>query len=300
MVVSVSFAAWFIHLFSDVGFHFFVPLLNLPFWLFCFVFLGLLLTYVLRGWRVAFEFRSHSKITLLNSIQIVLWHNASVNALPFRSGELAFPLLLQRIAGVPLVHSTASLIHFRMQDASVIVFLCIALLPELGIALKVGLYCFLLILGWTFSKWLHRPHDWHESTSVLKRKAAFFRDAMVIANPEAAWSWLLTICNWTVKISLQALLYVHLVDTEFGSGVMATVFSEAASFSPVQGIAGFGTFEVSSALAIYSQGVSWSESLQAAAQVHLVLLVSAFFWAWVGWIVSKFTQKKIDDALNII
>jgi hypothetical protein len=298
VLVSLLFVAWFIYLIPNVGSDFLLPILNLPVWLVWFVFIGLLLTYVLRGWRVAFEFRDHPKITLLNSIQIVLWHNASVNAMPLRSGELAFPLLLQRIAGVAMVRSTASLIHFRIQDASVVFMLCILLLPELAIALKVGLLFLALMIGLIFFWWLRQTNNWHASPNHFKRKLASFRDAMLHANSKAAWSWLLTICNWTIKIAVQAALYVHFVNIAFESGVMAAVGSEVAAFSPVQGVAGLGTFEVSSALVIYAQGVSWSEGLQAAAHVHLVLLFSAFFWALIGWIVSRLTNKKTNDEIQ--
>lgn len=293
VVLSLLFAAWLTHVLADVGWGFFSPLLTLPSWLLWFAFLGLLSTYALRGWRVAFEFQDHPKATLLTSIQIVLWHNASVNALPFRSGELAFPLLLKRLAQVPLLHATASLIHLRIQDATVVVLLGLLVWPGLDPAVRIALISAAVLCGWGFFKWLRQAHHWHDATHKVKKHLAAMRDAMARANPSAHWSWLLTLCNWLIKVSVQAALYVHLVGIEFGSGVLAAMGSELAAFSPLQGIAGVGTFEVSSALAMYADGIAWQDGVQAAAQVHLIMLTSAFFWAGVAWLISYFTKEKV-------
>ena len=89
------------------------PLLALPAAVWLLVVIGLLSTYVLRGWRVAYEFRDYEKLTLLRAIQVVMWHNATLNVLPFRSGEVVFPLLLRQVADIPVVNSVTSLVYLR-------------------------------------------------------------------------------------------------------------------------------------------------------------------------------------------
>jgi hypothetical protein len=127
---------------------------------------------------------------------------------------------------------------------------------------------------------------------LVKRKIAPFRHAMATGNPNALQSWLLTISNWGIKISVQAALYCYLANIDFSAGVIATISSEIAAFSPVQGVAGIGTFEVSSALAMYADGVSWATGIQVAAQVHLVMLSSALFWAIAAWLIPMLKIEK--------
>jgi hypothetical protein len=292
VLVSLIFVFWFGDQISQSNHDFVQPLLSLPAWLDWFIVLGLLTTYVLRGWRVAYEFRDYPELSLSRSIQIVLWHNASLNFLPFRSGEVAFPFLLRRVAQVPLMQSLASLTHLRMQDASTVLILGIAFWPKLEWATRLLLSGLVLLVLIGLYRWLKTPTDWQESASFIKRKIAPFRHAMATGNPNALQSWLLTASNWAIKISVQAALYCHLANIDFSTGVMATISSEVAAFLPVQGLAGIGTFEVSSALAMYADGVSWTTGIQVAAQVHLVMLSSALFWAIAAWLIPMLKIEK--------
>jgi hypothetical protein len=287
LVVSLLFVAWFTHLISQQNFDFLTPLLNLPTWLVWFVFLGLPTTYLLRGWRVAYEFRDYPGLSLSKSIQIVLWHNASVNLLPFRSGEAAFPILLHRIAHVPLIHSISSLTHLRMQDACIVLLMGVAFWPNLEGSTRFLLLCLILVFLVGIYRWFKKPSDWQDSTFFVKKYIGSFRHAMATGNPNALQSWLLTLCNWLIKISLQAALYCELAKIDFSTGVLATVSSEVAAFSPLQGIAGIGTFEVSGATAMYTDGVPWVTGIQVAAMVHLIMLSSSVLWAFVVYLPTQ-------------
>ena len=292
VAMSSLFVAWLIYQHGQTDQDFFQPLINLPAWLIFFVILGLLTTYVMRGWRLAYEFRDYQEMSLSKSIQIVLWHNASVNFLPFRSGEVAFPFLLHRVAQVPLIRSMASLMHLRMQDACIVLLLGVAFWPKLEWATRLLMLGIATLVMIGFYRWMKSPTDWQNSAFFIKRKIAPFRHALAIGNPNALQSWLLTLSNWVIKISVQAWLYCFLANINFSAGVIATISSEIAAFSPVQGIAGIGTFEVSSALAMYADGVAWSTGIQVAAQVHLVMLSSALFWAFAAWLLPKLKIKK--------
>ena len=291
-VVSLFFIGWFALLLRDADLDFFQPLLNLPLWLAVLVFLGLLLTYVLRGWRVAYEFREYPELSLAKSIQIVLWHSATVNFLPFRSGELAFPVLLQRIAHVPMMQALASLVHLRMQDATTVVLLGIVFWPGLDGAIRMLMVGATLAFFVAFYTWVKQPANWHGSPFFVKKYLASFRDAMATGNPSATLSWVLTVFNWIIKISIQAALYCYLTGIHFSTGVLATISSEVAAISPLQGVAGIGTFEVSSALALFADGVPWATGIQVAAQVHLIMLSSSLFWALMGLLIAKLTHTK--------
>lgn len=290
--ISLVFFAWFFD-FSDLSLkQVYLPLLALPGALVGLVVMGLLTTYVLRGWRVAYEFRAYDTLTLLGAIKIVLWHNATLNLLPFRSGELVFPLLLNKMAKVPVLSAVTSLIYLRFQDACTVLMIAIGVWPNLDITTRLFLAIALVFVAGMFQKWAKSTASWHASEWLLKRRLAPMRDALAEGNPDAGLSWVLTIANWLIKITLQVALYVQLLHLDFSVGVLATLSSEFAALLPIQGVAGLGTFEASSALVLRSEGISWVEAIQVAAQVHLVMLASALFWAFISMFAIPFSKQK--------
>lgn len=300
VLLSSLFVVWLVwrepQLFSKL----FTALASLPAWLWALVLAGLLASYALRGARVAFEFRSYPQLTFFKSLQIIVLHNAAVNFLPFRSGELAFPLLLQRAAQVPLVRAVSSLLYLRFQDACVVLMLCIGFWPGLPMAWRGVLALLLLALAMGLHRWLQSASsDVGETRWAVVRQWQALREALRHGNPQAGWSWLITCANWALKISVQALLYAHWLNTEWAAGVLATLSTEIAAFSPIQGVAGFGTFEASGAAALQAQGVPWMAGLQAATQVHLIVLMNSLFWALVAMAVAALDPpKKVLDTCD--
>ena len=143
-----------------------------------------------------------------------------------------------------------------------------------------------------FQKWAKSTTSWQDSASSLKRKLASWREALARGNQRAGLSWLLTISNWIIKISIQAILYGYLLHLSFSIGVLCTLSTELAAFLPIQGLAGIGTFEASSAVVMRAEGVPWMEALQVAAQVHVMMLASSLLWAFVSMFALPLTQQK--------
>jgi hypothetical protein len=291
IVISIAFFCWLFGANALPAVQIYQPLLDMPFALWFSVVIGLLTTYVLRGFRVAYEFRSYQGLTLLRSVKIVLLHNATLNLLPFRGGELVFPLLLNKVAKVPVVNAVTSLIYLRFQDACTVLMIAICVWPRLEISMRLLLALGLVLAAMAFQRWAQASVSWQNSSWMLQRRLAKLRDAMAQGNPNAALSWLLTVANWVIKLYIQASLYVYFLNLDFSVGVLATLSSEFAALSPIQGIAGIGTFEASSAMVIRSEGIDWLESIQVAAQVHLIMLTSALSWAFVSFFVIPFGKQ---------
>lgn len=291
VVISLAFFVWLFGSNALSMVEIYQPLMDMPLALWFGVVLGLLITYVLRGCRVAYEFRAYEALTLLRSVKIVLLHNATLNLLPFRSGELVFPLLLNKVARVPVVSAVTSLIYLRFQDACTVLMIAVCVWPRLEISTRLLLALALVLAAVAFHRWAQSSVSWHDSSWMLQRRLATLRDAMARGNPNAGLSWLLTVANWLIKIYIQASLYIYFLPLDFSVGVLATLSSELAALSPIQGIAGIGTFEASSAMVIRSEGIDWLESIQVAAQVHLVMLTSALTWAFVSIFVIPFGRQ---------
>lgn len=244
---------------------------------------GFLLSYLLRALRVFDEFRAQAAGRFPACLRIVLIHNAMINVVPFRGGEAAFPLLLRQYFGVPLPRAIASLFWFRLQDAFVVMALAVMVWPGLPLRLRALGILGLLALAWWLPRWARAPHDWKDRGG-LAGKGAKIRDAFADSTRHARFGWLWTIANWSVKFLAQATLLAALVPATLAVGASGTLGAELAAILPIQGVAGFGTYEAGSAAALFPHGVPLASGLQAALALHLFVIACAVTSGAIAWL----------------
>ena len=269
--------------------------LALPWTVVVLAILGLVLTYLLRGWRVCREFNQFPKMRFGAALQVVLWHNASVNVMPFRSGEAAFPWLLNRRFDISLTRATASLLWLRIQDACVVLMLGIWVLADIELLLRVLLSFGLVIAALLFAKW-SRTTSSSPLTQWPWKYFNGFRQALAESNAHSPEGWWVTVANWVIKLSVQAMLFAALLQVEFQTGLAGTFGAELAAVTPLQGVAGIGSYEAASAAAMLPWGVEWSVGLRTALVVHLVVLSCALSCAAIAWLVSVATTTPPPDT----
>ncbi|MDR2015087.1 MAG: flippase-like domain-containing protein [Azoarcus sp.] len=231
---------------------------------------GFFLSYLLRAARVHDEFRHEANGCFGACLRIVLLHNAAVNIVPFRGGEAAFPILLGKLFGTPLTRALASLFWFRLQDALVVTVIAVAAWPGLPAALRLAGVAVLVIFAWALPRWARRPHR-----PPGEGKFARLREAFAESTRHARFGWLWTIANWSVKLAAQAWLLAALLGTGVGVGVAGALGAELAAILPVQGVAGFGTYEAGAAAALLPNGIIFAEGLRAALALHLFVIASS-------------------------
>lgn len=287
----VFLAWWFTH---EVPSSLAQDFLALPWTIVVIAILGLVLTYVLRGWRVCREFKQFPKMRFGAALQVVLWHNASVNLMPFRSGEAAFPWLLNRRFDISLTRATASLLWLRIQDACVVLMLGIWVLADMEMAIRIALSMGLVVIAWLFAKWSRSTSSKPFSQWPWKYLNGF-RQALAESNAHSPEGWWVTLANWLIKLSVQAMLFVSLLQVEFQTGLAGTFGAELAAVTPLQGVAGIGSYEAASAAAMLPRGVEWSVGLRTALVVHLVVLVCALSCAAIAGLVSALAPKTPTD-----
>ena len=98
---------------------------------------GLLLSYGLRSARlqVVLALDDHNRAPRrwlglrTDALRVILMHNAAVNLLPMRAGELSFPWLASRELNLPLPRAVACLLWMRVQDLIVLIALGVLLWP---------------------------------------------------------------------------------------------------------------------------------------------------------------------------
>ncbi|MBL8434888.1 MAG: flippase-like domain-containing protein [Zoogloea sp.] len=244
---------------------------------------GFMLSYLLRALRVFDEFRAHAGGRFGTCLRIVLVHNAMINVLPFRGGEAAFPLLLRQSFGVALPRAIASLFWFRLQDAFVVMALAAIVWPGLPPLLKAVAVAGVLLMAWWLPRWARAPHAWGEA-SGFTAKLAKVRDAFAESTRHARFGWLWTIANWTVKLTAQAWLLAALIPAGLDVGAAGALGAELAAILPIQGVAGFGTYEAGAAAALLPSGVPLASGLQVALALHLFVITCAVSSGAIAWL----------------
>ncbi len=267
---------------------------------------GLLASYFIRALRVYSEFKYQSvdgaqrRNGYWPCLRIVMIHNAMVNVVPFRGGEAAFPILLQRHFGVSLSRALASLFWFRLQDAFVVMALAALIWPGIPIPLRLLAIAALLLVAWYLPHWATRPSG-REPVGRFASLVSRLRTAFAESTQHARLGWLWTVSNWTVKLAAQAWLLSHVLGSGFAVAGAGVLGAELAAIQPVQGVAGFGTYEAGAAAALLPNGIALTEGLKAALVLHLIVIASAvsagvIAWLWPGKTAGRLTDKSMYDG----
>lgn len=238
---------------------------------------GLLLSYFLRALRIFDELRRWLPVRFRDCLRISLIHNAFVNILPFRTGDLAFPVLLKREFGADLTRAGASLFWLRLQDAFVVLALALLIWPGLPWPMRVFGLAGVVALAWFLPFWARKPHTLAAHPGRVLRVLGRVREAFAQSSSHARWGWFWTLSNWSVKLWAQASFLAMLTASEWGVGFAGSLGAELAAILPVQGVAGFGTYEAAAAAAMIPFGLRLSDALAAALTLHLLVIFMACF-----------------------
>ena len=257
------------------------------------LFAGMIVTYLLRALRVYYEFGDATRGRFAACLQLVLTHNALVNVLPMRAGELSFPVLLKREFGVPMMRSGGSLLWLRAQDAIILATLSIVVWPGLDPLMRIAGVC-LLILGGVLLPHVAQRLLSQFSTGKLGTLCAALADSA----HHARMGWLWTIANWVVKLTVLSQVFAQLLAADWQVGAAGAVGGELAAISPVQGVAGIGSYEAGAAAALKLSGIAWVDGLKAAFSLHLLVLASALVSAGIALLASAIFRNRVasDDA----
>ncbi len=211
---------------------------------------ALMLSYAFRGARLqvvmglADQGRpSRSLLGLrFDALRVILMHNAAVNLLPMRAGELSFPWLASQELQMPLPRAVACLVWMRVQDLMVLAWLGLLVWPGLPLWLR-GTGIGALILGGASVTWLsHLAARPHAAGSRWARLAKWQSALSERAHHRPA-AWALTFANWVIKLSAGATLLAAITGATWLTAWAGALGGELAAVVPLQGPAGFGTYE---------------------------------------------------------
>lgn len=258
---------------------------------------GLLISYGLRGARlqVVLNLDDHHRPPhrwlglRTDALRVILLHNAAVNLLPMRAGELSFPWLASRELKLPVSRAVACLMWMRLQDLAVLVALGLALWPGLPLPMRVlGLVA--LVAGWHGGWWaLRRVLSAQAATQASapgpgqtkgwRAIAAKLQEALLEPAHHRPVAWVLTLANWGLKLAAGATLLGAISQISWPVAWAGALGGELAAIFPLQGPAGFGTYEAGVwagvAALLQPHDPALGHVVGAALALHLCFLVCA-------------------------
>lgn len=222
----------------------------------------------------------------LDALRVILMHNAAVNLLPMRAGELSFPWLASAELRMPLARAVACLVWMRVQDLVVLGWLGLMVWPGLPLALRLsgllGLAAAGGCLTWLSHQAQHAPVAGGRAPWWAKWRHALAEPAH---HRPAAWG--LTLANWAIKLAAGATLLAAITDAPWLTAWGGALGGELAAVVPVQGPAGFGTYEagVWAAMAWLSAAndPARDHAITAALCLHACFLVCACVAGLTAW-----------------
>jgi uncharacterized membrane protein YbhN (UPF0104 family) len=239
---------------------------------------GLAASYASRALRIRAELRSRHPVSFRQCLEVMLVHNAAVNVVPMRGGEAAYPLLVHRRLGVPLAHAVGSLFWMRIQDALILALAALALWPGLpGVTRAAGAAALvaLVVAALRILARIGARRAPGRPPPVPLRTVRAAAEALALA-PRHGWAgWAWSAASWTSKLSALGLLLAALSGLGPRDAVTGALGGELAGVLPLQGPAGFGTYEGGVWAGAAVRGRSAVEIAAPAIAVHLLSLTTA-------------------------
>ncbi len=206
--------------------------------------------------------------------------------LPFKLGEVSFPLMMSQAFGTDHLRSIAVLIVARLADLCVVSAMLVfsaALVIDparyhwnLEVLLAVGTGALalplvgfeMLAVLWGLSGRLPRLAPWVDR---LVRGAAPYRPL-----PQRAIALGLTVAIWMMQATLAYLAATAVVENPgFFEIMLANAAANLAFALPVSGLAGLGAPQAAWATTLHLTGLAWPPAIIAALICHGVLLIGA-------------------------
>ena len=91
---------------------------------------GWLLSFIFRAIRFSLEWQMQGHVSFFQALHVTFLHNAAVVLVPFRVGELGYPVLVKNLFDVSWQKCIRSLLWLRLQDAVVLLAIAFLMWPS--------------------------------------------------------------------------------------------------------------------------------------------------------------------------
>ena len=192
-------------------------------------------SFLFRAFRFKAEWKAQGKINLWDALSLTFLHNAAVILVPFRVGELGYPVLVQKLLNVSLQQCIRSLLWLRLQDGIVLLSLAFLLLPFLSPDLRISILLLVVVLCFMTKKWWLR---------LLRSRHFLIRQVRAFLHQRSSpWGWAWSAANWIVKLLAVSLMLSNLTGLDSLQTLRGALTGELSALLPLTGPAGLGTYE---------------------------------------------------------
>lgn len=240
-----------------------------------------------------------------DALRVILMHNAAVNLLPMRAGELSFPWLASRELGLPVARAVACLMWMRVQDLVILVVLGVALWPGPTTAQRAMALVALAALWFAAQALLARWFATHATATAgptpsrAVRIVQKLREALSEKAHHRPAAWGLTLANWSLKLAAGASLLSAISTAPWLTAWAGALGGELAAIVPLQGPAGFGTYEAGvwagMATGLPASSPALAQAIGAALALHVCFLLCAVIAgavaSWLSWLNAARTSS---------
>lgn len=261
---------------------------QLPAWAWVAAGCGLLAGHGMRALRLRQEWRARGDPGLAACVRMVLTHNAAVILVPLRAGEGAYLWMVQRQWGVDWRAAGASLLRWRLQDATVLLaWSVLVLLPWSG----AGRVLMLLALVLVAVNGLPLLWSWLAARAGLLQ-AQGQHNALNLWRGAGA-----SLALWSLKIAANGGLIGALAGLGLGPSLRAGLGGEWGGVQPLQPPAGLGAYEAGVWLALGLPADRAPDVVAAALAVHAFSLCVALGAAGLAlWLIPDRAGQRQSGA----
>jgi uncharacterized membrane protein YbhN (UPF0104 family) len=239
----------------------------------------MLASYASRAARLMSYLRRAVRVKFGPAMRVTLVHNLFNHVLPFRTGEVSFPILLKRAFDVDVGRSVVTLMWFRLLDASIVFGVGGALLSLTHLPHAEWIALLMVAALSPAVLYLLRPQMELRLASIGNARVKRVLAAMLSAIPPSVPAMLIdtmwTFLNWAFKLAALALVLLAFVSAAPTTAGIAVVGGELASFISAPVPAGLGTYEAGIVAPLVLAGIPAVDAIKAAVNVHLMLLTTA-------------------------
>jgi hypothetical protein len=249
----------------------------------------------LRAWR--FEMLTHGTLSPPDRrlVRIAFQLNFLNFVLPFRLGELGYPVLMQRAYGQPLIRSAGILVLARLFDLCTVaaILLGTAALIGLGATRQTTLVLWVLAAAFALGPF-GLVLGGRVATPILNRLRLLRDGELPGASRKAQFAAVgVSFAIWFVFGGMATLTADAVGDAiPPAVALLGTSAGNLAFALPINGIGGLGPSQAAFVAAVTRAGVSWNEAVVAALALYFVTLAGAVFF---GGTMTGFRSRPQPD-----
>lgn len=210
--------------------------------------LGWFSSFIFRAFRLQSEWKMNGHITFYAALRLSLLHNAAVVLVPFRVGEIGYPVLVRKLVNVSWQQCVRSLLWLRFQDGVVLLGFVFLFLPFFSFEFRLfGLIALLILLFMVQKRLFHFLRSRH---FLIRHLRAFLHQR------SDSWGWFWSIANWSCKLLVVTVMLHQLTGLDALQSLHGALSGELSALLPLSGPAGLGTYEAG---VWGGLGLPWSE-----------------------------------------